>query len=89
MGSPEGGSHKGGSSRAFMENIRVWEPPRSCQPNGDHMSMGTSMYLKKNLFFFFPPFFRVCFSEFPDLSLSSSCLLVFLIRPIKNLSMGT
>ncbi len=52
MGSPEGGSHKGGSSRAFMENIRVWEPPRSSQPNGDHTSMGTSTYLKKKSLLF-------------------------------------
>jgi hypothetical protein len=51
----EAGSHKSASPRAFLTD-------------GEHMSMGTSMYVK-NLFFFFPPFFPcLVFLNFPDLS---------------------
>jgi hypothetical protein len=50
VGSPDGGSHQGGSLRAFPTD-------------GEHTSMGISTYLT-NLFFFFPPFFLSCFFEF-------------------------
>ncbi len=67
MGSAERGSHEGGGGlRAFLTD-------------GEHMSMGTSTYVKKikkikNKIssFFFPPFFPSCFFlNFTDLSLSS------------------
>ncbi len=65
VGSPEGGLHQGGSLRVFSID-------------GEHTSMGTSMYVKK-LFFFFPPLFpsSFFFLKFPDLSLSSFVFLNF------------
>ncbi len=62
-GSPEGGSHQGGSLRAFPTN-------------GEHMSMGISMYLTISSFSFLHSFLLV-FLNFPDLSLSSLCFWIF------------
>jgi hypothetical protein len=82
VGSPEGGSHKGGNMRAFPTG-------------GEHTSTGNLKVCFKflfflNFFFSFPPFFPSCFFKF---SWSVPFLLVFFNFPDpshqKNLFMGT
>ncbi len=75
VGSPDGGSHKGGSPRhpQPMANTQVWEPPHT----------------QRSRLFSFLNYFLLVFLNFPDLSPSSLCFWIFLIRPIKNCSMRT
>jgi hypothetical protein len=62
VGSPEGGSHNGGSARPFSTD-------------GEHTSMGTFTYVKKFKIASFPFLysFLLVFLNFLDLSLSSLC----------------
>ncbi len=76
VGSPDGGSDKGGSPRA--------SPTK-------HTSMGTSTSAKISSLSFLH-YFLLVFLNFPDLSPSSLCFWIFLICPIKKLfhgNMGT
>ncbi len=52
-----------------IENTQIWEPPWTF--------LNLKKIKKKNLFFFFPPFFSSVFLSFPDLSLSSLYFLNF------------
>ncbi len=68
VGSPDGGSHQGGSLRAFPTD-------------GEHTSMGISTYLTISSLSFLHSFFLV-FLNFSDLSLASLCFWIFMIHPI-------
>ncbi len=76
VGSPDRGSHKGGSlgHPQPMANTRVWEPPHT------QRSLSSLSFLHH---------FLLVFLNFPDLSPSSLCFWIFLICPIKNCSMRT
>ncbi len=50
VGSPEGGSHEGGSQKVFPTD-------------GWRTHKYGNLHVCKNLFFFFPTFFPSCFSE--------------------------
>jgi len=76
VGSPEGGSHKGGNMRAFPTG-------------GEHTSTGNLQVcfqknLKKTSSFPFLHSLLLVFFYFRDLSLSYLCFLIFLIHLIKK-----